>query len=121
MSRTRGTYVRIISSIVCVLSLLIEYHSLDRLSGFSEATIIVLRVIDLMTLPKESGDCVILLLSHPGPNLLGHYFPQPVVNELLLGHSTDTRPSTDVYVVGDPETQDIFNVFGSMDLASFLE
>lgn len=80
-----------------------------------------MRVIDLMTLPKESGDSVILLLSHPGPNLLGHYFPPLVVNELLLARSIDTHASSDFYMVGEPEVQDEFHVFGSMDLASFLE
>ncbi|KAI5123720.1 hypothetical protein M0805_000314 [Coniferiporia weirii] len=101
-----------------------EAHILDQLSGISEATAIVLRVTDLMTLPKESGDCVILLLSHPGPNLLGRYFPPHKVNELLLGRVPNARPSPsleDIYVVGEPDFQEDYGTFGSMDLASFLE
>ncbi|KAH8120504.1 dual-domain HisK/Mak2 protein kinase [Phellopilus nigrolimitatus] len=104
-----------------------EAHILDQLSGTSEATTIAFRVVEYMTLPKESGDCVILLLSHPGPNLLGNYFPSAKVNELLLAGVSETQarlsPDRDTYVanIEESDMREEHNTFRIMDLASFLE
>ncbi|TDL28897.1 histidine kinase [Rickenella mellea] len=104
-----------------------EAHLLNRLSQSSEAMGTTLRFIDFLSIPWESGDCVVLLLVHPGPNLLGRYFPPSKVNDLLLADmSRGGRPTSsrgDVYMAGvdeieldeDPEGSDV------MDLASFLE
>ena len=79
-----------------------------------------------MSLPKESGDCVVLLLAHPGVNVLGRYFPPSKVNELLLSDASRVRPTSshgDVYMMGVEETssQEELEQFDIMDLATFLE
>lgn len=103
-----------------------EAHILDQLSGTSEATSIVLRVIELMTLPRESGDCVILLVAYPGPNDLGRYFPPSKVNELLLATTPEkhsSKPQDDVYSgnASEEDSQADYDDYTMMDLASFLE
>ena len=86
-----------------------------------------LRMIDFIKIPRESGDCVVLLLVHPGLNLLGRYLPPSRVNDLLLPDVTrTTRPSSshgDVYMIGpgDPDLTEEMEGFDIMDLASFLE
>lgn len=84
------------------------------------------RLIDFMSFPKESGDCVVLLLMHPGLNLLGRYFPPSKVNDLLLADISRARPSSshnDVYMTGveEPVVPEELEAFDIMDLASFLE
>lgn len=49
--------------------------SLERLASSSEAMSTALRMIDFYTIPRTQGDCVVLLLVHPGLNSLGRYFP----------------------------------------------
>ncbi|KAL5518690.1 CHK1 [Sanghuangporus vaninii] len=108
-----------------------EAHILDQLSSNPEATSIVLRVVELMTLPRESGDCVVLLMAHPGPNELGRYFPPSKVNELLLAKTPETHPSPSREGQEYSTPSDNDNEMGSqqgdlsyysvMDLASFLE
>jgi hypothetical protein len=90
-----------------------------------EALSTTLRLIDFVPISRSNGDCVVLLLVHPGPNLLGRYFPLRI-NALLLAEPLSTRlptPQGDVFMndiddVGasrDTETTD------TMDLATFLE
>ena len=87
---------------------------------------VALRLIDFFTVPKSNGDCVVLLLAHPGLNLLGRYFPPSAVNDLLLAdviRPKPTSPPTDIYMMGTEEPA-MFEEMGPMDvmdLASFLE
>ena len=82
-------------------------------------------MIDFFGISKPNGDCVVLLLMHPGLNLLGRYFPPSKVNDLLLADVSRTRPSSshgDVYMMGieEPEIEEM-EPMEIMDLASFLE
>ena len=82
------------------------------------------RSIDFISIPRESGNCVVLLLYHPGINTLGRYFPPNKVNELLLADVSRARPHltyNDIYSLGTQETYDDMETFDVMDLASFLE
>jgi hypothetical protein len=67
----------------------------------------------------------VLLLVHPGLNLLGRYFPPSKVND-LLANITRTRPSSshgEEYFTGIEELDRLEEIeaFDIMDLASFLE
>lgn len=92
--------------------------SLDRSST-------TLRMIDFFKIPRESGDCVVLLLVHPGLNLLGRYLPPSKVNDLLLADISRVRSAShvDVYMLGteDADVAEEMEAFDIMDLASFLE
>lgn len=121
-------YAPIISN-QCRASDIAPQSSLNRVSNSSESSSIILRVIEFFSLSKENGDCVVVLLAHPGPNLLGRYFPPSKVNKLLLGDSLPrARPSPfrdGLYAMGledsyalDGEEMEPFDI---MDLASFLE
>ena len=86
-----------------------------------------LRMIDYIKIPRENGDCVVLLLVHPGSNLLGRYLPPSKVNDLLLADlGRLTRPLSthgDVYMMGVEESDlsEEMEGFDIMDLASFIE
>ncbi|KAI0286668.1 histidine kinase [Russula aff. rugulosa BPL654] len=100
-----------------------EAHILTRMQTSPEALSTTLRLIDLISISRLNGDCVVLLLVHPGPNLLGRYLPLSRINALLLAEPPLSRLSTaqgDVFMnevgeVGDVESTD------TMDLATFLE
>jgi hypothetical protein len=82
-----------------------------------------LRFIDFFDIPRSHGDCVVLLLLHPGLNLLGRYLPSAKVNSLLLADVPRPGPPSvlgDMYLSesGPIEEMEGFDV---MDLASFLE
>jgi hypothetical protein len=85
-----------------------------------------LRLIDLVSISRSNGDCVVLLLVHPGPNLLGRYLPLSRINALLLAEPPSTRLSTsqgDVFMSDVDEAgafRDTENT-DTMDLATFLE
>lgn len=83
-----------------------------------------MRLIDFIAIPKEAGDVVVLLLVHPGVNLLGRYLPPSRVNDLLLADASGPRfPQEDVHMANGEEA-DFVGEAGSidiMDLASFLE
>lgn len=86
----------------------------------------ILRLIDFFKIPREHGDCVVLLIAHPGPNLLGRYLPPSKVNDLLLadgGHVRATTSHGDSTMLGFDELDlgDEMEQFDIMDLASFLE
>jgi len=85
-----------------------------------------LRVIDFLEIPAEYGDAVVLVVMHPGLNLLGRYLPADKVNDLLLSdvwHVAAASPPTDVYMrsVDESEWSEATGAFDIMDLASFLE
>ncbi len=64
-------------------------------------------MIDLLTIPRDHGDVVVLLLVQPGLNLLGRYLPPSKVNELLLADVSRARhvPSHgDVFMMDINET-----------------
>lgn len=87
---------------------------------------VTLRMIDFFNIPKLNGDCVVLLLVHPGLNLLGRYFPRSKVNDLLLADVSRTRPTPsqgDIYMMGveEPDMIEDMEPMEIMDLASFLE
>ncbi|EIN13359.1 histidine kinase [Punctularia strigosozonata HHB-11173 SS5] len=104
-----------------------EAHILERLASSSEAMSTALRMIDFYTIPRAQGDCVVLLLVHPGLNSLGRYFPPSKVNDLLLADASRVRPSSsrhDIYMLGLEEAEQIpeeNEAFEIMDLATFLE
>lgn len=91
-----------------------------------ESSSTTLRMIDFFSIPRVNGDCVVLLLSHPGLNVLGRYFPSHKVNDLLLGNISRVRPApshTDILMMGteEPYTVEEMEAIEIMDLASFLE
>ncbi len=83
-------------------------------------------MIDYLKIPPSGGDHVVLLLAHPGLNVLGRYLPPPKVNDLLLADVDRIRPTSshaDVYMVGveEPDVFEEVEAFDIMDLATFLE
>lgn len=104
----------------------LAHSSLDRIAETPESANIGLRLIDFFCIAKSHGDCLVLLLAHPGLNLLGRYFPPSKVNTLLLADVSRARPSSshaDIYMMGieEPEFHDEMEAMDIMDLASFLE
>ncbi|VDC01932.1 unnamed protein product [Peniophora sp. CBMAI 1063] len=107
-----------------------EAHILNLLQVSREGLGAAIRPIDMFKLPRGSGDCTVLLLVHPGPNQLGHYFPRSI-NPLLLSETTPAaRPvsrgglQTDIFLSDeDMETffEDSESTPDTMDLATFLE
>ncbi|RXW16010.1 hypothetical protein EST38_g9848 [Candolleomyces aberdarensis] len=104
-----------------------EAHILGRLMQTTDGSGSILRFIDFFKIPREHGDCVVLLVAHPGPNLLGRYLPPSKVNDLLLadmGHSRSTTMQLDSPMHSAFEEIDLtdeMEPFDIMDLASFLE
>lgn len=99
---------------------------LGRLAASTEGYGTALRMIDFFKIPRGSGDCMILLLVHPGLNLLGRYLPPSKINDLLLTDGTRMRPSPtqgDIHMMNADEGDllDDMESFDIMDLASFLE
>jgi hypothetical protein len=100
--------------------------SLARMQTSPEALITSLSLIDLVSISRSNGDCVVLLLVHPGPNLLGRYLPLSHINALLLAVSPFSRlspPLGDVFMLDAGEGgnfRDVENT-DTMDLATFLE
>ncbi|KAJ3894889.1 hypothetical protein GG344DRAFT_62575 [Lentinula edodes] len=83
-------------------------------------------MIELLTIPREHGDVVVLLLVHPGLNLLGRYLPPSKVNDLLLADISRPRhaPSHRDAFMMDIDISDIeqeMEAFDVVDLATFLE
>jgi serine/threonine protein kinase len=103
-----------------------EAHILGRMSSSTNGYSSVLRVIDFFKIPRNDGDCVVLLLVHPGLNLLGHYLPPSKINDLLLAEISRMRPVSthgDVHMMGieEHDMAEEVEAFDIMDLASFLE
>lgn len=99
-------------------------HSLGKMANSSEGYSTSLRMIDFLKISRESGDCVVLLLVHPGLNLLGRYLPPSKVNDLLLADLSRVRPTGHGSITmgtGDLDLIEEVEAFDIMDLASFLE
>ncbi|KAI0063199.1 STKc type histidine kinase [Artomyces pyxidatus] len=100
-----------------------EAHILGRMQTSPDTLSTTLRMIDFFSISRGNGDCVVLLLVHPGPNLLGRYLPPSKVNDLLLAEIPKIRPTSshgDVFMVDMDSLGDVDNV-DTMDLATFLE
>lgn len=101
--------------------------SLGKLAGTPDGNTTSLQMLDYLKIPHEHGDCVVLLLTHPGINLLGRYLPAHKINDLLLVEPVRTRtlpPSGDVAMLDKEEVSEIVedvDGYDIMDLASFLE
>ncbi|KAF9258589.1 dual-domain HisK/Mak2 protein kinase [Marasmius fiardii PR-910] len=103
-----------------------EAHNLGRLAESKENYSPALRIIELLNIPRDHGDVLVLLLVHPGLNLLGRYLPPSKVNDLLLADVSRSRPLSshgDVYMMDIDETDisEEMEAFDIMDLATFLE
>jgi hypothetical protein len=90
-----------------------------------EALSTTLRLIDFVSISRSNGDCVVLLLVHPGPNLLGRYLPLSRINA-LLAEPPSTHLSTsqgDVFMSDSDEAGSLRDTENTdtMDLATFLE
>ncbi|KAJ7275535.1 histidine kinase [Mycena haematopus] len=103
-----------------------EAHILGRLASSSDGSRHTLRILEFFNIPKDSGDVVVLLLGHPGLNLLGRYLPPTKINDLLLPDLSRARPPPphgDGYMmeIEEPDLLDGIGGFDIMDLATFLE
>ena len=89
----------------------------------SESINATLRLIEFFTIRRSQGDCVVLLLVHPGVNSLGRYYPSTKVNAILLGETPRvcTLSHGDMYVMGDLDVMEEVESCDMMDLATFLE
>ena len=99
--------------------------SLACMQTSPEALSTSLRLIDFISISRSNGDCVVLLLVHPGPNLLGRYLPLSRINALLLAVPSLSRlsPQGDVFMSEEGEGGAFRDVDSTdmMDLATFLE
>ncbi|KAG6919550.1 hypothetical protein DXG01_004213 [Tephrocybe rancida] len=95
-----------------------------------------LPLLENLKIPREHGDCVVLILAHPGLNLLGRYLPPSKINDLLLAEPSRIRTSTsldatvkaedDISVtsnegLGEIKEEEEEEEVPIMDLATFLE
>lgn len=89
----------------------------------SESINATLRLIEFFTIPRTQGDCVVLLLVHPGVNSLGRYYPPTRVNDILLGDMSRVRAlgHGDIYMMGEMDIMEEVDACDMMDLATFLE
>lgn len=125
MPSTGGSHVRVGTNLFDVADDSCA-TSLARMQTSPEASSTTLRVIDLISISRSSGDCVVLLLVHPGPNLLGRYLPLTRINTLLLAEPPLSRLPTsqgDVFMseVGEGSPFRDVESTDTMDLATFLE
>lgn len=89
----------------------------------SESINATLRLIEFFTIPRSQGDCVVLLLVHPGTNSLGRYYPPVKVNDILLGDISRVHSLShgDMYMMDDSDMMEEVETCDMMDLATFLE
>jgi hypothetical protein len=89
----------------------------------SESINATLRLIEFFTIPRTQGDCVVLLLVHPGVNSLGRYYPPTRVNDILLGDMSRVRAlgHGDMYMMDQMNMMEEVDACDMMDLATFLE
>ncbi|KAF6766466.1 dual-domain HisK/Mak2 protein kinase [Ephemerocybe angulata] len=87
-----------------------EAHILNKLMATADGSSTMLRLIDFFKIPREHGDCVVLLIAHPGPNLLGHGRTASLQHGDAVMHGFEEH-----------DLHDEMEQFDIMDLASFLE
>ncbi|KAI9445552.1 histidine kinase [Lactarius indigo] len=103
-----------------------EAHILARMQTSPEALSTTLRLVDFISISRSNGDCVVLLLAHPGPNLIGRYLPLSRINGLLLpepplSHLSASQGDVFMSEIGEGSSfRDVENT-DTMDLATFLE
>ncbi|KAG6868248.1 hypothetical protein C0993_005822 [Termitomyces sp. T159_Od127] len=106
-----------------------EAHVLGRIAK-SNGHGTTLALLEALKIPREHGDCVVLILAHPGPNLLGRYLPPYKINDLLLAEPLRIRSGTSmdgtIRVEDDISMSEAMEIAEEeetpiMDLASFLE
>ncbi|KZT56029.1 hypothetical protein CALCODRAFT_550887 [Calocera cornea HHB12733] len=90
-----------------------EFNILKLLSQDQEAVGKLLRVLDYFNIPKANGDMTVLLLSHPGENILSQYFPPSKLNAVLF---PQRRKDEDDEEVWDEQAHTV-----AMELVTFLE
>jgi len=94
------------------------------MASITEGSTVALRMIDYLQIPREHGDCAVLLLVHPGSNVLSRYLPPSKINSLLLPDSARPRPTSshggDFFLDGNG-LADQLESSDTMDLATFLE
>ena len=105
---------------------ILTFSSLGKMGSSTNGDNTTLRMIEFCNIARECGDCVVLLLVHPGINILGRYLPPSRVNDLLLADSTRTELAAshdDVHMIcnEDSHLTDEMEAFDIMDLATFLE
>jgi len=105
---------------------ILTISSLGKMGSSTDGYNTTLRMIEFCKINREHGDCVVLLLVHPGINILGRYLPPSKVNDLLLADVARTGSVVshgDVSMIGneDLDLTDQMEAFDIMDLASFLE
>jgi hypothetical protein len=101
----------------------LNFTSLGRMATSSESINATLRLVEFFTIPRSQGDCVVLLLVHPGINSLGRYYPPTKVNDILLGDVSRVRTLShgDMYMMDDSDMVEEVEACDMMDLATFLE
>ncbi|KZP00739.1 histidine kinase [Calocera viscosa TUFC12733] len=90
-----------------------EFNILKLLSQDQEAVGKLLRVLDYFNIPKANGDMTVLLLSHPGENILAQYFPSSKLNAALFPARRVEQNDEEVW---DEQAHTV-----SMELVTFLE
>ena len=103
---------------------ILKIHSLSQMATSSESINATLRLIEFFTIRRSQGDCVVLLLIHPGVNSLGRYYPSAKVNDILLSDvsSRARAPSHgDMYMMDGSDMMEEVEACDMMDLATFLE
>ncbi|KAI6045151.1 STKc type histidine kinase [Pisolithus marmoratus] len=98
------------SSSICLQR---EAHILSKLGECPEALSTTLRLIEFLTVPRVDGDCVVLLLVHPGANLLARYFPPSKVNNFLLAEAEGSHQAH--RETGASPTEELSTVSGGAD------
>ncbi|KAG6857622.1 hypothetical protein H0H87_010190 [Tephrocybe sp. NHM501043] len=106
-----------------------EAHVLGRITKSAEPGT-TLTLLENLKISREHGDCVVLILAHPGFNLLGRYLPSYKINDLLLAEpsrirtsmslDTSMKPEDDISMDG-ADTKEEEEEVPIMDLASFLD
>ncbi|EJD55247.1 hypothetical protein AURDEDRAFT_140870 [Auricularia subglabra TFB-10046 SS5] len=99
-----------------------EMHVLSRMLNLPEAANTTLKLIEALTLPPRAGDCVVLILQHPGHNALSRFFPSAKMNDLLLAGTSPAPVGDDSgMLVDSPAVEPEPETWDAMDIASFLE
>lgn len=94
------------------------------MAAIPEAANTTLKLLEALTLPPHAGDCVVLILMHPGHNALSRFFPSSRMNDLLLA-GTSPQPTDEADMLLDPPVESKplaeSESWDAMDIATFLE